>query len=74
MGILVNFFVFIGLEILFWISLFLFWMILLPLLCVFLTPVFLIAAAFSGNSYGMALGSRYKRLVDLWTDWSTVFP
>lgn len=77
-GVLTEVLIWIGGEILFWVAYFilgfLFWIVVLPVLVVVLTPMFLVASAVEKDPFGQAMRRKYKRLLDLWTDLTSLFP
>ena len=77
-GALSDLFLWIGSEVLLKATYFflcvLFWLIVLPVLLITLTPVFLVTSAACDDPFVQTMKRKYKRLVHLWADWTTRFP
>jgi len=78
MGALTEVLLWVACEILFWIAYFffgfLFWMVVLPILLVALTPVFLVRSLIGNDPFAVAMRRQYGRLIGFWMLLTTRFP
>ena len=55
-------------EVLFWVALLLFWIIVFPIICIITTPFILILAAFNKDGYWTNVRKKYRKIADIWSD------
>jgi hypothetical protein len=77
-GVLAEVLLWVGGEILFWVVYFLFgfffWMVVLPILLVTLTPVFLVRSLIGNEPFVAAMKRKYGRLIGFWKRLTMRFP
>jgi len=51
-----------------WVALFVLWVIVFPVVCLIMAPVFLLLAAFSRRPFWDAITDYYSKLLEWWLD------